>query len=85
MVGWASLNEDVLLATRKPAAVRGQPEDRIWVKPLKQGAPIQSYQLYRLSDRRTVLRSKGQLDQGSGPGHLRLVQQGNNYKVLDAR
>jgi hypothetical protein len=85
VIGWASSSEDVLLATRKPAAVRADPGDRIRVKPLKQGALEQSYQLYRLSDRRTVLRSKGQLDQGSGPGHLRLVRQGRNYKVLDGR
>jgi hypothetical protein len=86
LLGWASSNDDVLLTLRMDRSKAAMPGHRTAPKPRKPGdGPEETYELYRVSDGRTLGRVKGYLREWSGPDHRRLVQQGGNYRVLDGR
>jgi hypothetical protein len=83
-IGWAVLNDDVLLALRRRPAKAVKPEGRVWVRPLKPGdIREETYLLYRVSAARVVGQVKARLGPGASPADFRLIQEGVNYKVVD--
>jgi hypothetical protein len=85
-IGWAAVNDDVLLAIRRNPARAVKAQGRRFPAPLKPDSiPEETYQLYRLSDARVVAQVKARLGPGAGPADFHVVQQGGSYKVLEQR
>jgi hypothetical protein len=85
-IGWAAVTDDVLLAIRRNPARVVKAQGRQFPTALKPDSlPEETYQLYRLSDKRVVAQVKASLGPGAGPADFRVVQQGGRYHVLEQR
>ena len=87
VVGWASSSRDILLTIRRDPAQTSDRDRQVRPRPRPRTgeAPLQTYQLYDLPNRRALAPVKGRLGEYAAPDHIRVLDRGDEYQVLDVQ
>jgi hypothetical protein len=87
VLGWASSSRDILLTIRGDSSHTAKRDRPVRPRPRTRTVEtrLQTYQLYDLPNRRALGSLTGRLGEYAAPDHIRVLERGGEYQVLDTQ